>query len=171
MTTKETVRVTTVVAVDPHTAFSVFTEEIGAWWRPKIANLFHEGLVGVMKFEPGPNGKLMEVYPDAPNDPFEVGRVLEWNPGKRLVFEWRQRGFGPKDVTEVEVLFEATETGTRVTLEHRGWDKLPRNHPARHGWSGQAFVTMISLRWGDQLTSLLAHLSTHSVKSLRRSRS
>ena len=107
MKAKETARVTTVVAVDPATAFSVFTEEIGAWWRHKIRDLFREGRVGVMKFEPGPNGRLLETYADAPDDPFEVGRVLSWIPGERLVFEWRQRGFGTNDVTEVDVRFEA----------------------------------------------------------------
>ena len=157
MKAKETARVTTVVAVDPATAFSVFTDEIGAWWRHKVRDLFREGRVGVMKFEPGPNGRLLETYADAPDDPFEVGRVLSWIPGERLVFEWRQRGFGSNDVTEVDVRFEAVANGTRITLEHRGWDKIPTEHPARHGWQGEAFVTMIGLRWGDQLTSLRAH--------------
>jgi uncharacterized protein YndB with AHSA1/START domain len=110
-----------------------------------------------MKFEPGPNGRLLETYADAPDDPFEVGRVLSWIPGERLVFEWRQRGFGTNDVTEVDVRFEAIATGTRVTLEHRGWDTISTKHPARPGWQGEAFVTMIGVRWGDQLTSLRAH--------------
>jgi uncharacterized protein YndB with AHSA1/START domain len=159
MKAKENARVTTVIAVDPATAFAVFTEEIGAWWRPKVRDLFREGRTGVMKFEPGPNGRLVEVYADAPEDLFEVGRVLTWIPGERLVFEWRQRGFRPRDMTHVEVRFEAVEQGTRVTLEHRGWDSFPPEHPARHGWTGEAFVSMIGLRWGDQLTSLAAHLS------------
>ncbi len=156
---KETARVTTLIAVDPATAFSVFTEEIGTWWRPRIVDLFGKGRSGVMKFEPGAKGRLLEIYADAPNDPFVVGRVLTWIPGQRLVFEWRQRGFERNDVTEVEVRFEAVGKGTRVTLEHRGWDAFPSSHPARHGWEGEAFVTMISLRWGDQLTSLRAHAS------------
>jgi len=156
MSAKETARVTTVVALDPLTAFSVFTEEIGAWWRPRIAGLFREGPPGVMKFEAGRNGRLLEVYADRPDDPFEIGRVLAWIPGERLVFEWRQRGFAPHDVTEVEVRFEAVKAGTRVTVEHRGWEKIPRGHSARHGWEGEAFVTLISMRWADQLTFLRA---------------
>jgi uncharacterized protein YndB with AHSA1/START domain len=156
MKTKETARITTVIAVDPATAFSVFTQEIGAWWRPKIVRLFREDRAGVMKFEPGPNGRLLEVYAETPDDPFEVGRVLTWAPGERLVFEWRQRGFEANEVTEVEVRFEAAGNGTRVTLEHRGWEKIPPKHPSRHGWTGQAFVSMIGNRWGDQLTSLRA---------------
>ena len=39
--------------------------------------------------------------------------------------------------TEVEVRFEAIDGGTRVTLEHRGLDRLPDEvaaRLARYGW-------------------------------------
>ena len=35
-------------------------------------------------------------------------------------------------VTEVEVRFEPAERGTRVTLEHRGWDRVPLENASRH---------------------------------------
>jgi uncharacterized protein YndB with AHSA1/START domain len=159
---KEVVRVTTVISTDPVTAFSIFTEEIGLWWKPKVSHLFREGQEGVLKFDPGPNGRLLEVYAGAPNDPFEVGRVLTWIPGHRLVFEWRQFGFGPNDLTRVDIRFEAEGNSTRVTLEHLGWDSIPPGNLSRHGWSGQAFASMIGVRWGDALTSLRAHVSTKS---------
>jgi hypothetical protein len=60
LNTADSVSVTTVVAVDPLTAFSVFTEEIGTWWRPKVRGLFRRDRTGVMKFEPGPHGRLLE---------------------------------------------------------------------------------------------------------------
>ena len=60
--------------------------------------------------------------------------------------------------TEVEVRFEPapldTRAGTRVTIEHRGWDALPADHPARHGYTGNAFTSMIGLRWADALTAV-----------------
>ncbi len=34
------VTVTTVVALDPVSAFAVFTGEISAWWKPKVPGLF-----------------------------------------------------------------------------------------------------------------------------------
>jgi uncharacterized protein YndB with AHSA1/START domain len=146
MNATELVRVTTVVAVDPSTAFAIFTDEIGMWWRPKV-DLFRKASQGVMRFE---SGRLIEAYQDGQT--FEVGRVLEWEPGKRLRFEWRQADFAPGDVTEVEVRFEPAGAGTRVSLEHRGWDRITTAHPARHGYTGDAFTSMIGLRWADLLT-------------------
>ncbi len=143
----EVVRVTTVVAVDPQTAFTIFTGEIGLWWRPKV-NLFRAGRNGVMRFEAG---RLIETYEDG--EPFEVGRVLEWKPGELLRFGWRQGDFQPGETTEVQVRFEPAGGGTRVSLEHRGWDRIPARHPARHGYTGDAFAGMIGLRWADLLTA------------------
>ena len=156
MSSFDAVNVTTVVAVDPATAFAVFTDEIGQWWRPKVRHLFRRGREGVMKFEPGAVGRLLETDPDG-GQPFEVGRVLIWDPPGRLVFEWRQGSFAPAEVTEVEVTFEAVEAGTRVTLQHRGWDALPPAHPARHGFTEGAFTSMMGLRWADLLTGMRAH--------------
>ncbi len=160
MKEKERVCVTTVVAVEPALAFSIFTEEIGTWWKPRIRNLFRKDRTGVMKFEPGPGGRLLEFYPDAPDDPFEIGRVLTWIAGERLVFEWRQAGFGPGEVTQVDIRFEAVGNGTRITLEHSGWDSIPACHPSRHGATGGAFVALMGIRWGDQLTFFRAHATS-----------
>ena len=143
------VTVTTVLAVDPATAFAVFTNEIAAWWRPRVGGLFQRGRNGALKFD---NGRLLEIY--SQGEPFEIGRVLAWDPAKRLVFEWRQEGFLPGERTEVDVTFEAASGGTRVTVRHRGWDALAADHAARHGFTGNAFISMIGLRWGDVLTAL-----------------
>ena len=148
------VTVSTIVAVDPATAFAIFTAEIGAWWKPKVPGLFRRGRNGILKFD---SGRLLEI--DNHGEPFEIGRVLAWEPARRLVVEWRQEGFAPGDRTEVEVSFEAVATGTRVTVEHRGWDALAANHPARHGATGNAFTSMIGLRWADALTAL-RHIDT-----------
>ena len=158
MKTNETAVVTTIVAVDPATAFSVFTNEIGAWWKPKVKNLIGKNPGGTMKFEPGPAGRLLEVYEDAPDHPFEVGRILIWQPPERLVFEWKQENFSPGESTQVEVRFEPVARGTRVTLEHHGWDAFPSGHPARHGYTGEAFSSMMGLRWADLLTSFRSHV-------------
>lgn len=141
--------VTTVVAVDPATAFAIFTDEIDAWWKPKVGGLFQRGRNGRVKFD---GGRLLEIY--SQGEPFEIGRVLAWEPARCLVFEWRQEGFSAGERTEVEVRFEAASAGTRVTVEHRGWDALTADHAARHGYTGSAFTSMIGLRWGDALTAL-----------------
>lgn len=59
-----------------------------------------------MRFEGEEGGRLVEVYTDGAGGAFEVGRVLAWKPGDRLVFEWRGNNFEPGLVTEVEVRFE-----------------------------------------------------------------
>jgi hypothetical protein len=158
----DSVRVTTVVPVDPAAAFEVFTGQVDAWWkrgpryRPGVLRL------GVMRFDPpGVGGRLLEVYDEAAGDAFELGRVLVWKPAEQLVFEWRARNFEPGQRTEVEVRFEAVAGGTRVTLEHRGWDSIPVDHASRHGWGASgAFSSMIGLFWADLVTSLRSHAAS-----------
>jgi len=152
------VRATTLVPADPAAAFALFTREVDLWWRrgPR----FRQGLgrSSVMRFEGEEGGRLVESYTDEAGGAFEVGRIKVWKPGDRLVFEWRGHNFEPGLVTEVEVRFERAERGTRVTLEHRGWDRVPLDHASRHGaGASNAFSSMIGLWWGDLLTSLRAH--------------
>jgi uncharacterized protein YndB with AHSA1/START domain len=153
----DSVTVTTLVAVDPATAFEVFTEEVDAWWKRGPRFRFSPGRNGTMRFEPGVGGRLVEIYDEATNDVFEVGRVLVWEPAARLVFEWRGRTFEPGQKTEVEIRFEQVTRGTRVTLEHRGWAALPPEHPVRHGLAGEAFTHLIGVWWADLLVAARAH--------------
>jgi uncharacterized protein YndB with AHSA1/START domain len=157
----DTVTATVEVAVDPAAAFEVFTEEIGAWWENaqrrrhpdggRVSIGRGPGHAGRLRFEPGPGGRLFEVYDDAAPD-FEVGRVLVWKPADRLVFEWRQGNFRAGERTEVEVRFEAVGRGTRVTLEHRGFAALPADHGTRHGLgTGEAFARMLVGFWSGML--------------------
>ena len=158
MSTTDRIRVTTVVAADPATSFELFTREVDAWWRRGPRFRHGLGRPSVMRFEGGEGGRLLEVYTDAAGGAFEVGRVLAWKPGDLLKFEWRGNNFELGLVTEVEVRFEPAERGTRVTLEHRGWDRVPEGHASRHGYgASNAFTSMIGLWWGDLLTSLRAH--------------
>jgi len=87
----------------------------------------------------------------------ERGRVTAWEPPTRLVFEWRGDDFAPDEKTEVEVCFEASGAGTLVTLIHRGWGRIRPDHPARQGLETVAFIRMMALWWGEQLTSLREH--------------
>jgi hypothetical protein len=100
-----------------------------------------------MRLEPGVGGRLLELT--RRDDAFEFGRVRVWEPGARLVFDFRARNFVPGQTTLVEIRFEPDGAGTRVTLEHRGWDRIPPEHPARHGLTGGAFTSMMGLFWAD----------------------
>jgi len=146
----ELARVTTVVEVDPAAAFEVFTAEIESWWKP--GPRWRPG-PGRLRIDGGLGGRLVQVEGHSEH---EIGRILVWEPGVRLAFEWRARSFAPDEVTEVEVKFEPVERGTRVVLEHRGWEKLAARHPVRHGLEGPAFTDMIGLWWAELLTSYAA---------------
>ena len=70
-------------------------------------------------------GRFFERFSDG--EEFEVGKITAWDPPARVVFTWQQPDWdGP---TEVEVRFAAEGDGTRVQLEHRGWEA--RGEPAR----------------------------------------
>ncbi|MGI9592294.1 MAG: SRPBCC domain-containing protein [Myxococcota bacterium] len=144
------IRATTLVAVDPATAFAVFTREIDAWWRRGPRFRWLTAGEGRLRFEPGVGGRLVEQHGD---DEFEVGRVRVWEPAKRLVFEFRARSFEPGQVTEVDVAFAAEGEETRVTVEHRGWEELAADHPARHGLDAGALRSLMGVWWADLLVS------------------
>jgi uncharacterized protein YndB with AHSA1/START domain len=118
-----TATATVEVALDPASAFRTFTEEIDAWWRRDPMNWNDpERAIGV-RFEPGKGGRWIEVHDAATGEGFEMGRISVWEPGERLVFSYRDASH-QIDGTEVEVRFRAIPGGTRVTVEHRGWERV-----------------------------------------------
>jgi len=138
------------VRATPERAFAVFTAEIGQWWRPNGMFHFTPRSPGVIGFEPGETGRLTETLPNG--KVFEIGKVRAWEPPTRLVVGWRQAAFTPDQDTEVEIRFEAVGDETRVTVEHRGWDSVPQEHVARHGFPN----TVILQRHAEWWQSLLA---------------
>lgn len=103
-----------VVPVGPDLAFSVFVDEIGAWWPVGEApGVF--GAAGVVSLK---DGAVVEVGPDG--DEARWGTVLDWDPPRRLRLSWHPAE-PPAAASEVEVSFaEVIEGQTLVTLEHRG---------------------------------------------------
>jgi hypothetical protein len=144
------------VPADPQRAFDAFTEDIAAWWRPNGLFRITERGDGRLAFEPGAGGRLYTTFDDG--EEFEVGRISVWEPGRRLVFEWRQTSFEPDQSTEVEVRFEAVGDETRVSVEHRAWDTIPRQHAARHGFPEHATLERASDWWRASLFALQARL-------------
>ncbi|MFN2471177.1 MAG: SRPBCC domain-containing protein [Gaiellaceae bacterium] len=137
--TSEAVTATVEVAVDPATAFEIFTEEIGQWWRPGPINWNHADLAIGIRIEPGVGGRWLEVEDAETGEGCECGRITVWEPGERLVFLYRDSGHDLDD-TEVEIVFQPVAGGTRVTLEHRGWERLQadlasrKRNAKRAGW-------------------------------------
>ncbi len=111
------------VAVDPARAFEAFTTEIGSWYRSGRHSWNDPDRAIGIRFEPGVGGRLLELYEDG--EPYVMGRIVAWEPGSRLIFEYHSAFLPPEPLTEVEVRFEPIPAGTRVVLEHRGLDRLP----------------------------------------------
>jgi uncharacterized protein YndB with AHSA1/START domain len=148
-------KVSVFVAVKPADAFAVFTEETDLWWRRGLKYRLAGRRPGVLCFEPGVGGRLFESFEtESGTQMYEAGRITVWEPPRRLVVKWRNANFASNESTELEVLFEPSGTGTRVTVHHRGWAALRPDHPARHGLEGAAFSRMMGLWWSDQMTSL-----------------
>ncbi|MBA3383186.1 MAG: SRPBCC domain-containing protein [Actinobacteria bacterium] len=123
------------VAVDPATAFAVFTDEIDAWYERGPHSWNDPDRAVAIRFE---GGRLLEVYEDGA---YEMGRVVAWEPGRRLAFVY-QNVHLPLEGTEVEVRFEAVAGGTRITLEHRGLERLPAEEFAL--WEERAWIRFMA---------------------------
>ena len=146
MSERASVTATVEVAVDPTTAFEVFTDDIGAWYKRGPYSFKDPTRALGVRFEPRVGGRFLEVHDAATGEGIEWGRVLVWEPGVRLVFSDLLSSAPPAPVTEVEVRFTPVAGGTRVTLEHRGLDRLPSevaDQKRKHGW-----ITLLG--WFDE---------------------
>lgn len=121
------------VAVDPPTAFRVFTEEMDLWWVRSPISFFDAARAVAQRCEPGVGGRLLEIYDESTEDVLELGRITVWEPGTRL--GWHSS----VDDVEVEVHFDGSEVGTNVRVEAR----IPAGGQDR---GGTAWVRVVP-RW------------------------
>ena len=118
-------------------AFDTWTERATSWWPP-AHTVSHEPGARIV-FEPRVGGRIFERT--ASGREIEWGQIVEWDPPRRLRYLWRI-ATEAKNATDVEIAFsEVGEDGTRVDIEHGGWDRLgdigeswrDANHA---GWDG-----------------------------------
>lgn len=108
------------VRIPVEAAFRLLTEGFGRWWPLDSHSVsLEEAAACTLEAEAG--GRIYEVHQDGRQ--FEWGRVLAWEPPHRLVFTWHP-GRDAESGQEVEVTFQSEPGGTRVVLEHRGWEHL-----------------------------------------------
>ena len=50
--------------------------------------------------------------------------------------------------------FEPVDQGTRVEVQHLGWDGIPQEHVARHGFPLFVFQQRLAEWWKDLLAGL-----------------
>jgi len=105
-------------------AFAVFTDRFDTWW-PRSHKIGAAELEKAV-LEPRAGGRWYEI--DSDGGECDWGRVLQWEPPKRIVLAWQIDAtwhFDPDLLTEVEVRFVALSPGqTRVDLEHRNLDRF-----------------------------------------------
>jgi len=121
--TPHPVQKSVVLHATPEHAFAVFTAGMSRWWI-KTHHIGAAPLKDVV-IEPHSGGRWYERGEDGSE--CDWGRVLVWEPPRRLVLTWQidaQWKYDPGLVTELEVTFTpAGEQVTRVALEHRNLER------------------------------------------------
>ena len=124
----EVIRKTVTVDCAVEEAFRVFTADAISWW-PVETHSIH-ATVDEIVFEPNVGGAVYEIGTNGERGHWAT--VLEWEPPHRLLLAWNileREG----DLTEVEVRFLPEGEATRVELEHRGWENVELDGPAKRG--------------------------------------
>ena len=115
----EVVRKSVTVDCSVEEAFRVFTTQPDSWW-PADSHSIHGERVERIVFEGREGGEVYELTDTG--DKGHWATVLAWEPPNRLVLAWEVT---PSLVgTEVDVRFLPEGEGTRVELEHRGWEHV-----------------------------------------------
>ena len=114
----------------------MWTGRIDLWWPRSHTVTAEDGLQVVLEGRVG--GRLYERT--RAGKELDWGEVLVWDPPRRFAYLWHIR-WDRADATEVEVTFTAEAAGTRVDIEHRGWERLGARganmrDANRAGWDG-----------------------------------
>ena len=141
------------VSVSPEEAFTLFTEGATRWW-PRAFTWSQQTLAALV-IEPRAGGRCYELGPEGFHCDF--GRVLQAEPGVRLVFTWqidasRAPQPDPAKASRVEVRFEPADRndgrGTRVIAVHSGFE--------RHGEGADKYRDGMAHGWRMMLDAFAA---------------
>jgi len=136
-------------------AFRAFADEMGFWWPPD----FHLGEqpLDTVLIEGHVGGRLMQR--DISGDEAAWGRVIAWDPPRRLALAWQldprfEYDPDPEHETTVEVDF-TPESGSRTKVE------LLHRHLDRHGEEGAAMRDLLASAhgWPAVLERFQMHLN------------
>ena len=125
----EAIRKSVTVNVPVERAFEAFTDGITSWW-PLATHSYGGDKATAAVFEGRSGGRVYERQEDGTEA--DWAEVVAWEPPGRIVLAWKICA-----PTEVEVRFTAEGDGTRVQLEHRGWERVDEQDRAQHdGYAG-----------------------------------
>jgi len=140
------VRRSVTVATTPEKAFRVFTTGMDSWW-PRSHHVGSSALKEQV-VEPRVGGRCYGLLEDGSQA--DWGRVLAWEPPRRVVIGWHLTGewkydADPAHASEVEVRFLPAGSGTKVELVHRNIE--------RHGVTAAKVHAGVSAEggWGSLL--------------------
>jgi uncharacterized protein YndB with AHSA1/START domain len=141
------------VPVPPDRAFAAFAD-LDGWWPPEYT--WAGDALQAIAIEPREGGHCYELGPHGFR--CDWGRVLAWEPPGRLAFTWqisprREPVPDPANASEVEVRVRADGAGSRVEVEHRGFE--------RHGDDAEDYAAALGSEqgWPYMLGRYAARLS------------
>ena len=124
-TETEAIRRSVTVNCSVEHAFATFTERIHEWW-PLGTHSIDQGETGsppeTVIFQGGAGGQIFERTKGG--EDLKWADVVAYEPPHRFVLAWNPSREQERPQTEIEVTFTAESDGTRVDLEHRGWERL-----------------------------------------------
>ena len=142
-----TIRKHLIVEAPAERAYRVFAENMGVWWPRE----HHIGKAPLQEciIEPRVDGRWYEV--DEDGSQCDWGKVLTWDPPRRLVLAWQlneEFKYDPTLITEVEVSFTVLgPKRTRVDFEHRNLE--------RFGEAAERLRGAMAQGWGQILESFV----------------
>ena len=174
------VRKELIVKAAPERAFRLFTDGMDRWW-PREHHIGQSPMKKII-VEPGVGGRWYSISEDGSE--CDIGKVLAWDPPKRLVLGWQITGewrFDPAFVTEVELGFTSVgPKSTRVAFEHRNLERyaeaaiaLRKQLDDPNGWHGslERYARTVAMKAvvfyessADVLTNAPLHFPAHKVR-------
>jgi uncharacterized protein YndB with AHSA1/START domain len=142
----EPINTNVTVRRSPEDAFRIFTREMGSWW-PLHAFSMAEDSEGRVKaesvvFEERAGGRVYEVMSDGTEGTWAT--ILAWDPPRSFILAWKPN-LTDNPPTELEITFTPDDGGTRVDLEHRGWERLGALAAEARAGYGENWTGVLSL--------------------------
>jgi uncharacterized protein YndB with AHSA1/START domain len=126
------------VAVTPDHAFATWAGRLGSWW-PHAKTV--SGFPAALRVEPAVGGRIVETTVEGTEHVW--GTVTRWDPPHALGFTWHLF-FDPSEATDVLLVFEAHDDGTRITLVQTGFERLGAAGAPRRENTGAAWTALFA---------------------------
>jgi len=111
---------TRTVVLEQAAAFELFTARMESWWPLTTHSIAQKGAIGV-RFEGRVGGRVVELTEDGVEHAW--ADVLAWDPPHRFLLAWHP-SIDPEAASLLDVRFVALDSGTRIEIEHHGWEEF-----------------------------------------------